>query len=203
MLKFNGAEVAQGRVQPLAIVPNLDELEDGGSRFGLGRKLLVSTFSFQGGVETFDDRIVVTISRAAHADDTVGFLQQFQVSPTGILAAAIAMMEKLSRWLTMEHGHLPGFLYQVDLHPILHSPAHHPARVQIQEGGQVQPALSCIDVGNITNPFLVYPRSLKILIQHVGGYSGSHPLFGGLRMPFDSFERDEMGLFHQAPDTLT
>lgn len=41
LLKFGRAAIAQGGMQTMAIVPNLDELEDGGLRFGFGFKGVV------------------------------------------------------------------------------------------------------------------------------------------------------------------
>ena len=77
----------------LAIVPNFDELEDGGSRCRPGLKLLEGTLSFQGGMKAFHGGIIITVTGTAHADLAVGSFQQAQVALTGVLTATVSVME--------------------------------------------------------------------------------------------------------------
>ena len=61
------AEIAEGGMQTLAIVPNLDVFKDGGARLGMCGELVSDTFCFEGAEETFSNSIVVAIADSAHA----------------------------------------------------------------------------------------------------------------------------------------
>ena len=148
-------------------------LKDRRSRFGFGAKSSIGTFSFQGGEEALHGRIVITIAGAAHADLALSCLQQAPVSLTGILAAAIRVVQQLSGWMAIDDRHAPGTFHQLGIQPIPHGPAHHPPGIQIQDDGQIQPAFCGFDVGDVTNPFFVGSGSLKVLVEQVGRRSGT------------------------------
>ena len=68
LFEIDRAEVAEGGVQTLPIVPNLNVLKDRGVRESLRGKLAGHTFSFQGTEETFRHGIIVAVTNPAHAD---------------------------------------------------------------------------------------------------------------------------------------
>ena len=73
----------------LAIVPNLNILKNSGFGFGSGRKLPVSTFTFQCSMEAFHSRIVITIPGSTHTDLAIGVFQQLQVCFARVLASPV------------------------------------------------------------------------------------------------------------------
>lgn len=67
-LELRGAEVAQCAVQPRALVLHGCPLEDCGPRVRAGRICLVmGEFPLEGGEERFRHRVVVAVTRMAHA----------------------------------------------------------------------------------------------------------------------------------------
>ena len=87
------AEIAQGRVQTLPIVPSLDVLKDSGASLRSGIKLMMSTFSFEGTEKTFHSSIVETIADPAHTDLTLMDGQTPLIQVAGVLAALIRVMQ--------------------------------------------------------------------------------------------------------------
>ena len=66
--KFSRALIAQRRVKSLAIVPDLKVFKDNRTGIRSGIKLFIGTFSFQGSMEAFNHRVVITVTRTAHTD---------------------------------------------------------------------------------------------------------------------------------------
>ena len=91
----------------MAIVPNLNVLKDRRSRFRFCVKSSISTLSFQGGEEALRGRIVITIPGTAHADLALSRLQQVPITLTGVLAAAIRMVQELSGGMAIDDRHAP------------------------------------------------------------------------------------------------
>ena len=64
-----------------------------------------------------------------------------------------------------------GFVQGTDgkrlLHPISRFPADNPARIEIANDGQIQPALAGPDITDIRTPFLIRSVTAEVLIQHV------------------------------------
>ncbi len=89
LLELHWAEVAEGGMQALAIVPNLNVFKDRGACECMGGKLVRHTFGFQGAEETFRDRIVVTVANPAHAQLDIHVCQGAQIVSTGVLAALV------------------------------------------------------------------------------------------------------------------
>ena len=61
---------------------------------GVGLKdMKIDTLGFEGAKETLHDGVVIAIASAAHADDDGVLSEQFLVGVSGVLAAAIRMMQ--------------------------------------------------------------------------------------------------------------
>ncbi len=93
LFELHGAEIAEGGMQTLAIVPNLNVFKDCGACLGMGCKLTGDTFRFQRTEETFRDCVVVTVANPAHAQLNVRACQNALVAGAGVLAALIGMMK--------------------------------------------------------------------------------------------------------------
>lgn len=144
------------------IVKNFNVLKNIG--FSLCFGLIVAMmhqFSFQGPKETFHRRVVVTIAGAAHTTTYLIVGHQSLIIVTCILAALIRVVQQARRGLAHFKRHLQRGDDQVAFQAIAHGPADNPARVQIQDHGQVQPAFSGRNVGNICQPFSLGRLALK------------------------------------------
>ena len=66
------------------------------------------------------------------------------------------------RWIAMVSA-----ASELGAHMVAHCPADHLAGQQIEDHGQVEPALASCDVGNVGQPDLIGPVGDKVLIQQV------------------------------------
>ena len=78
------------------------------------------------------------------------------------------MMQKPRGSAAMLERHLQGLARQGRAHPFVHRPADNPARIQIHEDRQVQPALAGGHVRDIARPFLVRGARREDALQVVG-----------------------------------
>jgi hypothetical protein len=137
LFELHRGEIAEGGMQTLAIVPNLNVFKDGGACLGMCDELVGDTFRFESAKETFCHRIVVAVSDSAHAGLDVAVCQSVLVGSTGILAALIRMMKQRGIWLAGVQGHMQGGFHESCVHVCGHSPAHHFAGKQIQNNRKV------------------------------------------------------------------
>jgi len=92
-------------VPALPVVPDLDELEDGATRFRSRREEAVDQqFLRERGEETLDDRIVPAVADATHAGGEVRTGEQLLIRRARVLHAAIRMMHVRVR-LAMRERH--------------------------------------------------------------------------------------------------
>jgi len=82
--------------------------------------------------------------------------QEFLVVVRTILRPTIGVMNAAFGWLPERDGHLQRPDREVSLHAVTHSPADDASGMQIQDHGQVQPALARPDIADVTGPFLVW-----------------------------------------------
>ena len=58
------------------------------------------------------------------------------------------------------------------MHPRLHGPTDHPARIEINHHGQIQKAFMGLDIGNVGDPGLIRCCRVEVLFELVGRYDG-------------------------------
>ena len=69
-------------------------------------------------------------------------------------------MEHKAAWgLSTSDGHLERVESQLLRHALVHAPAHHFARVGVEDNRQVKPALGSPDVRDVTQPDFVVDRT--------------------------------------------
>jgi hypothetical protein len=56
---------------------------------------------------------------------------------------------------------------QIPFEPVADGPADDTARIQIDDHRKIEPTLCRPEIADVTGPFLVWPRGLKISIQKV------------------------------------
>jgi len=86
---------------------------------------------------------------------------------TGVLAAAVGMMDQARRRLSQIDGHHQGADHQRLFHAPIDRPTHHAAGIKINDHGQIDPTLLSPEVRDIRAPGSVRCRRRKIPIQHV------------------------------------
>ena len=90
-----------------SIVEHLNIFKDILSGLSLGGVLpMKDQLGFEGAKETFNGRIVVTITFAAHAIHHLSLCQQKLVIITGVLAAPVRVVQQTGGWLASGQGRL-------------------------------------------------------------------------------------------------
>jgi hypothetical protein len=127
----------------------------------------MNELGFQSTEEALHRRIVPAISFAAHRLDDRGGLQDVAVVAGGILATAVGMMnEPGCRTSSLDcHGERGDGEFGTQV--IAHRPADHFACEQVEDHGQVKPALGGPDIRDIGQPDLIGPVGTEVLIQQV------------------------------------
>ena len=196
------AEIVQGRVQTLTIVPSFDVLEDGGASLSPGVKLFIGTFGLESAEKAFHGGVVEAIAGVAHADLAIISGQALLIRFAGVLAALIRVVEQLSRWIALPDRHVPRLQHQGGFHVFVHRPTHHPARKQVQNHSQVQPTFGSVDVGHVTDPFAIWGRRGKILVEEIGRRHAVWISLGRARHASASSSGGDMIQAHQASHSL-
>jgi hypothetical protein len=94
LFKGSWAEIAQGGVEALAVVPDFDVVEDGPPGLRSGGKHAGHAFGFQRANNAFHGGIVVRVAHSVHADLNVMGGQEVPDHSAGILAALVRVMEQ-------------------------------------------------------------------------------------------------------------
>ena len=153
-------EVADCGVDPRTIVIAFDISEQVAPRaIAIWVFAVVDELGFEGAKEALHWRIVPAVRLAAHRLGDGGSLQDIAVVAGGVLAAAIGMMDQAgSRALSLDcHGERGDG--QFGTHVLAHRPTHHLAGEQVEDHGQVEPALAGRDIGNIGQPDFIGPSA--------------------------------------------
>lgn len=104
-----------------SIVEHLNVLEQIGTCFVSGAvAYAVHAFAFENAKEAFYDGVIIAIPGGTHAacDTMPGKL--FSEIVTGVLGAAIGVMNEMSAWLARLNGHAQGANHQMPAHPLAH-----------------------------------------------------------------------------------
>jgi hypothetical protein len=113
------------------------------------------------------------------------FFEPLLIIVPAILASTIGVVIAAFRGLTQGDGHVQRLDRQVALHATADGPANDPARMQIQNGSQVQPTLAGPYIRDVARPFLVRRGCGEVPIQQIGSHRqgviavGGHLVFPG------------------------
>ena len=87
-----------------------------------------------------------------------------------VLAATIRVVDAALRRPAQGDGHVQGADRQILLHPVADGPADHPARMEVQNDRQIDPAFACPDTGDVACPLLVGLARSEVLLQEIRCY---------------------------------
>src|ERR1700692_5006094 len=90
--------MAEGAVEPHAVVKDLDVLEDGPPGLLSGEEVAsVPPFGLERAPKAFHVGVVFAVGLAAHAGDQAGGLEGLLVEEAGVLDALVAVMDQPAR----------------------------------------------------------------------------------------------------------
>src|SRR5665647_2188317 len=87
-----------------------------------------------------------------------------------ILAAAIGMVDHALRGTSHHEGFPKSGESEIAVQTITDSPADDAPGEQVDDDGQIKPALARPDIGDVGSPFLVRHRRGEVLVDDVGRY---------------------------------
>src|SRR5258706_14138275 len=125
-------------MKALTIVIHLQELNNHGTGMSARVKdMEIDTLDFESAKETFHDGVVVAVGLSAHANGDVVLSQEGLVVMSGILTAAIRMMQQIGLRLALRKCHVQGIVDESSVTAGAHSPTHHTPREEIQYSRQI------------------------------------------------------------------
>ncbi len=168
--EFHGRGVAGRGMDSPSVVEQFDVVEQVGLRCGprtvagAMHPLILPTVE-----EAFRRSVVPAVALPAHRADHPILFQPRLKGVAGILTSPVGVMHQARRRLPAEPRHGQRIHDDVRRHPELERPADD-FPVQIENDGQVEPALVGSDVGHVGNPYLIRLRRREIPGQQVRRY---------------------------------
>ena len=121
----------------------------------------VDQLVLEGTPEGLHDGFVVAVGLAAHRGRCVVVGQHGAIGRTGVLDAAIGVMEESSFRSTLLQGHPKGGDRRRRVEGVTLCPAHKAPAASIQDSGHAEPAFVCMDIGHVSYPDAIRPRGRR------------------------------------------
>ncbi len=122
---------------------------------------------FESGKETFGRRVVPAVSFAAHAANDPRFSEYLLVVVACILTASVAVQKQAARRIAIALRHRKSGQNKGAFERGSHRPPDDTPGKEIENDGEVKPALACRDVSEIATPFGVLCLASEFACQHV------------------------------------
>jgi len=150
---------------PLAVVENFDVLLDRRCRVGpCGVPLMMNHFVLQAAPEAFHRRVVVAVPLARHGCTHAELSDQFSIVVGAVLAASVRVKNQPWRRPLCANGPPQRLRRQLLRHPRAERVAHHLARKNVLDTGQVEPSFVGGDVRDVADPGFVWSRRREGLL---------------------------------------
>ncbi len=154
----------------MRVVPTFDELEHRPARFVARTKgIAIQQFALQCGKEALTQGVVIAIPGRAHGRPHPGLSAPLPEGQRGVLAALVGVVDH-PRWMPLPDGHLQGGEYQFRAQVSGHGPPNHPAAPGIDHHSQIQEPGPGRDIGDVSHPELIWPRSSEIAGDQIRGW---------------------------------
>ena len=132
----------QSGMKPMTVIQHLNLVDDICPGFFSSQiALFVSAFSLQRMKETLNNWVIPTVAFSAHAPCHSRLFELILRFMACILTTTIRMMEKSFTRFRSKISHHQSVFSQGDFHLFVDRPSNGLARIQVDDNGQVQPAL--------------------------------------------------------------
>lgn len=165
-----------------AVIKQFDVFEEGGPCLEeVCIDAAVDQFAFKGAPERLHVGIVVAIARGAHAGSDLLGVQEGPEGETGVLDAAIGMVDEPGGRVPEVQGLLQGGFGQGSGQGVADRPAHDFAAEQVHDGGQINPACEGVNVSDIRDPDLIDGGGWRVVPAPIGSDGLAMSALGGAR----------------------
>src|SRR5580700_970437 len=160
-------------------------------------------FGFERVEEALHRGIVVAVGLAAHRGPEAGRLHQLAILRRGILNAAVGMVDQAGARPLRRDGHPQGRQWQFSAQMVLHCPAHDAAAVEVKNGGQIEPSLIGLDVGDVGEPDPVRRSGGEVAVEQIRGDREIVTAVGGPHPAWPRHNGPDTVMAHQSLDAAT
>ncbi len=151
--------MAEGAVAALSVVEGLDVVEDLGGELGSGGPgAAVDELLLDRREEALGDGVVVAVAAASHRLRDPGGAGLLAEGQRDELAALVGVPDQPARGAAVREGHLRRVDDELCAHVVGHGPPDDPARVEVLDGDEIQPALLGPEVGDVGHPAIIRGR---------------------------------------------
>ena len=162
------ADHAEVGMASMAVVEDLDQLGDGARCLKLrAARDAIDELGLQRREEALGDGVVPAVALAAHAADDAGGDQRLAVVAARVLRAAVGVVHEAGVGEAATARHLQRVEAELGAHVIGDRPADDAAREQVEDDGEVQPALPRPHVRDVGRPHAVRRRRFEVPVEHV------------------------------------
>ena len=200
-----GAAVVQSLLNAFGVVEAFDVVEQRGPQRGSGRPVGAlmdpGELAFDGGEERLDGGVVVAAADGAEGLIKLEFGEPAGEGQRGIDRASIRVMDHPPVRSAALEGHHHSIANELGVDGRAHGPAHDPSGPQIEDRGEIEPAFTGADLGDVGGPEHVWADRVEIAMHQVSRRrddvgAGRAPASPGMRP-------DQVLIAHEPGDTLT
>ncbi len=156
----------------MGVVPAFDVVEDGGSSVSTGFEGgSFDEFTLEGSEEALTERVVVAVTDGAHGGSYVFFEAPFAEREGCVLTAVIGVVDDVG-WFSLFESHTESMEHEFCAQMVLHTPSDDLPAPDVDDGGKVEEALGCWDIGDISDPQLVGPIGFESAVNEIRGGAG-------------------------------
>src|SRR5688500_7658947 len=138
LLEILRAQIAEGSMPTMIVVPALDEVEDRHAGCDLSTETLaIEQLALEGGEEALAHGVVEAIANGSHRRADSRLAAALAEGDRGVLAPLIGVMDHRRR-PTLPQSHAQGLEDELGTQMCRHRPAHHPATPGIQHHREVE-----------------------------------------------------------------
>lgn len=186
-----------------AVVEGLDVIEDRGAGVSPGGEApTVNEFILQAAPERFHRGVIVAVAPAAHGGDEAVVGERGTIIGTGILHAAVGVMDKTGAGLALAQRHHQSGQRHRRVEGGAHGPADQAATATVEHASDVEPAFVGRHVSQIAHPDLVRLGRGRQRREPVGGNRMRVSAVGGAHAIPSPLSTPQAVLPHQASDAM-
>ena len=165
------------------------------------KRLQREQFFLESGEEGLGDGVVPTVGLAAHARSSAELLERGEVVVAAVPAISVGVVNPVRFQGPRRGRRVQRRESQLRVDAVRHGPADDAPRVQVQQDGEVQPAVTGLDVRDVAGEYLVGRRRVEVALKQIRSNALGVPRVCGLSKTSWRMAA-EPEITHHSSDTL-